>query len=420
MNPVEQRVLDALDIEGLVDLLCELIAIPSLSGGETSAQERVAAEMERCGLIVDRWQIDVDELCLHPAYTTEVEREEALGVVGTLGQDRGGRSLILNGHIDVVPAGDLANWSYPPWQGTVDGGRVYGRGAVDMKGGLCCALFAARALHQAGVRLRGRLMIESVVGEEDGGVGTLAAIQRGYRADGAVVVEPTQLQVAPAQAGALDFRITVPGQAAHGCLREEGVSAVEKFIPLHHALMELERERNEGVADPLFAGYRLPYALSVGKVRAGDWPSSVPERLILEGRYGVAVGENLDTARRQFEQRVAQAAEADAWLRDHPPRIEWWGGQYAPASIPSGHPLVTTLCDAYLGASGTSAQVAGMTYGADMRLLVNEGSTPAVLFGPGDVRHAHRHDEFVAVSDLAIAARTLALLSLRYCGYDPS
>ena len=419
MDPLEQRVLDALDVDGLIDLLCELIAIPSLSGRETPAQERVAAEMERSGLEVDLWQLDLDELRRHPAYTTEVEREHALGVVGRLGQDRGGRSLILNGHIDVVPAGDLVNWSYPPWQGTVDGGRVFGRGAVDMKGGLCCALFAARALHQAGIRLRGPLLVQSVVGEEDGGVGTLAAILRGYRADGAVVVEPTQLQVAPAQAGALDFRITVSGQAAHGCLREEGVSAIEKFIPLHQALMDLERERNQRVEDPLFAGYRLPYALSVGKLRAGDWPSSVAESLTLEGRYGVAVGEDVAVARRQFEERLARAAEADAWLRDHPPQVEWWGGQYAPASIPAGHPLVGTLCGAYHDAGGASARVAGMTYGADMRLFVNEGGTPAVLFGPGDVRQAHRPDEFIAVSDLEVAARTLALLALRYCGYEP-
>lgn len=419
MELVEQRVLDALDIDGMVGLLRELIAIPSLSGQETLAQERVAAEMERCGLEVDLWQLDMEALRRHPAYTTEVEREHALGVVGTLGQDRGGCSLILNGHIDVVPAGDLANWSYPPWQGTVDGGRIFGRGAVDMKGGLCCALFAAQALHLADVRLRGTLLIESVVGEEDGGVGTLAAILRGYRADGAVVVEPTQLQVAPAQAGALDFRITVPGKAAHGCLREEGVSAIDKFIPLYKALGDLERERNERIEDPLFAGHRLPYALSVGKVQAGDWASSVAERLTLEGRYGVAVGEDVATARRQFEDRVAQVAEADTWLRDHPPQVEWWGGQFAPASIPPNHPLVGTLCEAYREVSGASAQVAGMTYGADMRLLVNEGATPAVLFGPGDVRQAHRPDEFVDMSDLVVAARTLALLALRYCGSDP-
>ena len=417
MDAVEQRVLEALDVEGLVRFLCELIAIRSLSGGETPAQERVAAEMERCGLDVDVWEIDLDGLRQHPAYSAQVERQGALGVVGILGEDRGGRSLILNGHVDVVPAGDESNWSYPPWQGTVVGGRVYGRGAVDMKGGLCCALYAARALHRAGVRLNGQLLVQSVVGEEDGGVGTLAAVVRGYRAAGAIVVEPTELVVAPAQAGALSFRVVVPGQAAHGCLREEGVSAVEKFIPLYRALVELERARNRDVPDPLFQSYKLPYALSVGRVEAGDWASSVPERLVFEGRYGLAVGEDVASARRLLEEVVARAAGADPWLRDHPPQVEWWGGQFAPASIPADHPLVETVCGAFRDASGGEARVAGMTYGADMRLLVNEGGTPAVLFGPGDVRQAHRPDEYVALADLVAAARTLALAALRFCGY---
>jgi acetylornithine deacetylase len=420
-NTVEQRVLETLDVEGMVRFLCELIAIRSLSGEETPAQERVAAEMERCGLAVDVWEIDFDRLRRHPAYSVEVERERALGVVGVMGGDRGGRSLILNGHVDVVPAGDPANWSYPPWQGTVvDGrvnGRVYGRGAVDMKGGLCCALYAARALGEAGIRLDGRLVVESVVGEEDGGAGTLAAVLRGYRADGAIVVEPTELAVAPAQAGALNFRVTVPGRSAHGCLREEGVSAVEKFIPLYEALMDLERVRNRDVRHPLYDGYKQPYALCVGRVQAGDWASTVPEWLSFEGRYGVAVGEELAAARRLLEETVARAAQADPWLRGHPPRVEWWGGQFAPASIPADHPLVETVCDAYHDASGRDARVAGMTYGADMRLLVNEGGTPAVLFGPGDVRQAHRTDEYVPVSDLVAAARTLALTTLRFCGY---
>ncbi|HSR32516.1 MAG TPA: ArgE/DapE family deacylase, partial [Anaerolineae bacterium] len=373
-------------------------------------------EMARCGLEVDAWEIDFGQLRRHPAYSAEVEREHSLGVVGLMGRDHGGPSLILNGHVDVVPPGDEANWSYPPWQGTVDDGRVYGRGSVDMKGGLCCALYAARALHEAGIRLRGRLMVQSVVGEEDGGSGTLAAVLRGYRAEGAIVVEPTELVVAPAQAGALNFRVTVPGQSAHGCLREEGVSAVEKFIPLYQALMDLERERNGGPRDPLYAGHERPYAISVGIVRAGNWAASVPESLTFEGRYGVAVGEDPAKARRVLEETVAQAAQADPWLRDHPPEVEWWGGQFAPASIPADHPLVATVCKAFTDASSTPARVAGMTYGADMRLLVNEGGTPSVLFGPGDVRQAHRPDEYVPVADLVVAARTLALAAMRFCG----
>jgi acetylornithine deacetylase len=195
-----------------------------------------------------------------------------------------------------------------------------------MKGGLCCALFAAKALRDSGVRLKGRLMVESVIGEEDGGVGTLAAVLRGYTADGAIVAEPTELIVAPAQAGAFNFRVTIPGKAAHGCVREEGVSPIEKFVPIHQALMELERERNERLQDALYARYKLPHALCIGNVRAGTWASSVAESLVFEGRYGIAVDEDQSAARRALEEAVHEAAKRDPWLREHPPVLEWWGG----------------------------------------------------------------------------------------------
>lgn len=419
MRAVEQRVLDAIDVDGMLAYLGELVAVPSLTGQETAAQEHVAAQMERCGLDLDVWELDLAKLREHPAFCAELERERALGVVGVMGADTAeGRSLILNGHVDVVPAGDPANWRYLPWQATLADGRVYGRGALDMKGGLCCALFAAKALHDAGVRLTGKLIVESVVGEEDGGIGTLAAVLRGYRADGALVLEPTELAVAPAQAGALNFRVRVPGRSAHGCVRSEGVSAIEKFVLLYQALMDLERQRNRALQDPLFARYAEPYPICVGTVQGGDWASTVPESLTFEGRYGVAVGEEIGAARRLLEETVAQAAQNDPWLREHRPQVEWWGGQFEPACIAPDHPIVTAVCGAYCDATGGPTRVAGVPYGADMRLLVKVGQTPAVLFGPGDVRNAHRADEFVPVADLIAVVRTLALTALRFCGCD--
>ncbi len=419
MRAVEQRVLDAIDVDGMLAYLGELVAVPSLTGQETAAQEHVAAQMERCGLDLDVWELDLAKLREHPAFCAELERERALGVVGVTGADMAaGRSLILNGHVDVVPAGDPANWRYLPWQATLADGRVYGRGALDMKGGLCCALFAAKALHDAGVRLTGKLIVESVVGEEDGGIGTLAAVLRGYRADGALVLEPTELAVAPAQAGALNFRVRVPGRSAHGCVRSEGVSAIEKFVLLYQALMDLERQRNRASQDPLFARYAEPYPICVGTVQGGDWASTVPESLTFEGRYGVAVGEEIGAARRLLEETVAQAAQNDPWLREHPPQVEWWGGQFEPACIAPDHPIVTAVCGAYCDATGGPTRVEGVPYGADMRLLVKVGQTPAVLFGPGDVRNAHRADEFVPVADLIAVVRTLALTALRFCGCD--
>ncbi len=417
MTDLERWVLEAVDLEGLVASLCDLIAIDSSGGRETPAQELAARMMTNAGMELDVWDLDLDGLRRDPAFCEEIPREHALGVVGRTGTGRG-PTLVLNGHVDVVPAGDLERWSVPPWRGTVRDGRVYGRGSADMKGGLCCASFAVRALRDAGVRLRGSALIQSVIGEEDGGLGTLAAIRRGHTGDAAIVLEPTQLVVAPAQAGAFNFRVTVPGIAAHGSLRAEGVSPIEKFIPLFHALQDLERRRNARPRHPAFADQELPYSLCVGTIRSGIWASTVPESLTFEGRLGIAVDEEPDAARREMEEALAEAAGADPWLRENPPVLEWWGGQFAPASIPGDHPLVATLSEAFRSVTGEGPAVAGMPYGADMRLLVHQGATPTVLFGPGDVRRAHAPDEFVPIAELAAATRVLALTMLRFCGAE--
>src|SRR3990170_1789565 len=418
MEDVERKVLEAIDLDGLLAFLKDLVAIRSLGGEERPAQEFVAAALGRLGLSIDRWEIDLAALRRHPSFSMEVERSGGLGVVGTLKGSGRGRSLLLNGHVDVVPPGDAGNWTSPPWEATFREGQVVGRGTVDMKGGLACALFAIRAIVDAGVRLKGDLGLESVIGEEDGGVGTLASCLRGHRADGAILLEPTELTVAPAQAGALSFRVTVPGLSAHAAVREEGVSAVEKFHPIHDALLALEKERNRAHRDPLYARYDLPYALSIGRVSAGNWSSSVPEALTFEGRYGVAVDEDVADARRSFEAAVATAAAADPWLRGHPPRVEWWGGQFEPARIPTDHALPTTILAAFADANGRPSRLEGMTYGSDMRHLVKVGETPAVLFGPGDVRRAHRPDESVPVEDLVAATRAVALAALLFCGVE--
>lgn len=417
LGSAERAALEAVDRDRVTDRIRELVRIESVGGREGPAQERVAGWLASDGLAVDRWEIDLEALAAHPAYSAEVERESALGVVGALDGEGEGRTLVLNGHVDVVPAGDPDTWSVPPFGGLVRQGRVYGRGAVDMKGGLVAALEALHAVRGAGARLRGRALLQSVVGEEDGGVGTLASVLRGHRGDGGVVLEPTRLSVVTAQAGSLNFRLTVPGRGAHAALRTEGVSAVEKFEPLHRALRSLERERTARFAgDPRFAEYAVPYPISVGRVDAGSWASSVPDLLVAEGRFGVAVEESVEEAREELEAAVRNAAAADPWLRSHPPRVEWWGGRFEPAEVAADHPLVRELRAAHRALHGEEPEVRGVPYGADMRLLLNPGGTPAVLYGPGDVRLAHGPDEWIAVEDVVRAARVLALLVLRFCG----
>jgi acetylornithine deacetylase len=395
-----------------------LIAIESLGGAETPAQTWMAERLNQLGLDVDMWDLDFTALQRHPAFSMEVPREHGVGVVGTLGAGDG-PTLILNGHVDVVPVGDITQWTVPPFAATIREGQVFGRGACDMKGGLAAALAALRALTSVQRVLGGRVTLQSVIAEEDGGAGTLGAILRGHRGDGALSMEPTELKLAPAHAGALSFRIRVPGLSAHGCVREEGVSAIETFRPVHDALLELEADRNRRLRQPLFERYRLPYALSIGRLSAGDWPSSVPDLLVCEGRYGIAPGEDADEAKQEFERAVAAAADEHRYLAEHPPSVEWWGGQFMPARTPMDTAIVSSATGAITELTGQPPVIEGMTYGADMRLLVNQGGIPTVLYGAGDVRRAHRPDESVPIDDLVTVARVIALTAMRFCGLRP-
>lgn len=409
----EAEVLNQIDRNVLLTDLAALIGIESLGGAETPAQEWMAARLGSLGLDVDVWDIDIDVLRQHPAFSMEVTRDRGLGVVGTFGEGAG-PTLILNGHVDVVPVGDISQWTVPPFAATIRDGHVFGRGACDMKGGLAAALAALRALTACRVVLDGRVALQSVIAEEDGGAGTLATLLRGHRGDGALSMEPTELRLAPAHAGALSFRVRVAGRSAHGCVREEGVSALEAFRPVHDALLALEADRNRRLRQPLFERYRLPYALSIGRLTTGDWPSSVPDLLICEGRYGIAPGEDAEAAKAEFARAVADAAGGHPYLAEHAPTVEWWGGQFMPATTALDAAIVSSTEAAITDVTGCPPRVEGMTYGADMRLLVQQGGIPTVLFGPGNVRRAHRPDESVPIDDLLTVARVIALTALRF------
>jgi acetylornithine deacetylase len=230
-------------------------------------------------------------------------------------------------------------------------------------------------------------------------------------------MEPTELAVAPVQAGCLNFRVEVPGRAAHGAVRHEGVNAFEKLFPLYDAIRALETRRNEGASDdPLFARYAIPFPISIGILGGGDWASSVPDHAHMEGRYGVRPDEDPDAARAELEAAVVEAAREDAFLRDHPPAVEWWGGRFLPAVTDVDHPLVDAVRDAHEATTGTEARVEGVPFGADAGLLRQVADTPTVLYGAGDIRLAHRPDEEVAIDALVEMARSLAVAVLRFCG----
>lgn len=413
--------MDAVDVEGLVAAARRLVRIPSWGGNETPAQEVMADLLSDAGLSVDRWAIDLPAVQAHPACSWEIHRDEAVGLVGTLEGAGGGRTLVLNGHVDVVPPGDDGLWTDPPFAGVVRDGRLWGRGSLDMKGPLAAGLYAVRAIREAGVDLNGTIHVQSVVAEEDGGLGTLATLLRGYRGDGAIVMEPTEGVVAPVQAGCLNFRVRVPGKAAHGAVREEGVSAFEKLFDVYAAIRSLESKRNAAAGDAvLFRRYAIPFPISIGTMHGGDWASSVPDHATMEGRMGIRPDEEPDTARAELAAAVREVAEHDPFLRDHPPEIEWWGGRFLASATDPDHPLVGAVRSAGEAVSGGAVAVEGVPFGADAGLLRQVGGIPTVLYGAGDIRRAHRPDEWVAIDELAVMAQALAVAALRFCGVAAS
>ncbi|MEP6816748.1 MAG: M20/M25/M40 family metallo-hydrolase, partial [Marmoricola sp.] len=298
LTDTERRVLDHLDEDALVERLAALVRVPSVSGtpAEVEVVDLAAGMLSDAGLAIDHWEIDIEELRADPWFPgTEVDREKAFGLAAVTqhhpGHDDEMPALVLQGHLDVVPPGDPDAWGpTDPFSAEIWQGRLYGRGSCDMKAGFAANLAVVETLRAAGVRLERPLAVHGVTGEEDGGLGAFATLRRGHRADAAVITEPTADRLVVANAGALTFRIEVPGRSAHGSLRLEGQSAFESFLPIHRALLALEGDRNT-VVDPMFVDRAMPYALSFGIVHTGDWSSSVPDRLVAEGRYGVMLGE---------------------------------------------------------------------------------------------------------------------------------
>jgi acetylornithine deacetylase len=418
VTPAESRILDAIDEQALVQEVVDLIRVPSVTGtdAESDLQHRHADQLRELGFAVDAWKLDLDDLYAHPDFPgVEAERHEGYGLVGTIGGDAE-PALVLQGHVDVVPTGDLEKWvDRDPWSGAIRDGVIHGRGACDMKAGAAANLAVARAIVASGVVLERPFAVHSVVSEEDGGLGAFATMLRGHRGEAAVLTEPTSGRLVVANAGALTFELRVAGRAAHGSTRLEGHSAIEAFLPVHAALLELERERNAD-PDPLFTTTGLPYPISVGTVRAGDWASSVPDLLVAEGRLGVRLDESPADARAALESAIARAAASDPWLRNHPVEVTWPGGQFASGRIDGAHPFIDEVAAAISVVEGRATERVAAPYGSDLRLYAGIGGIPTLHYGPGDVRFAHAPREQVEIDELLRVTRSLAVLAARRCG----
>ena len=408
----------AIDVERIEADLRTLIRIPSITGSEEAVQVEIERLFVEIGLETAWIETDPATFAGDPDFPgSEMPRTSLPVVIGRVGRP-GGRRLLLVGHVDVVPPGDPATWTADPWGGEIRDGAMFGRGACDMKGGVVSIVAALRALVASGAAdsFDGEVLAVSVPSEEDGGQGMLAAIRAGCTGDAAVITEPTGLDVVIAHAGAITFRLTVPGRAAHASVRREGVSALDNLYTLIRALEADEAARNAAETDPLMTALGLPYPTIIGKVEGGEWASTVLDRVVAEGRYGVKLGQTWRDAEADLRSAIDAACAADPFLRDHPVGLEITGGRFSSSRVPADHPLPVSVAAAVEATLGRRPALLGEPYGADMRLLVNEGATPTVIFGPGDIASAHSADEHVPLAEVADCARVLAAWVVRELG----
>ena len=399
-----ETALGRLDAAAIARDVGALVQVPSVTGDERAALERLGELAAALGLEADLHRHDLAGLRAHPDHPgEEAPRAELWGLAVTLPATVGDAPrLAVDGHVDVVPPG-AEPWAHGgPWSGAVTGGFVHGRGSVDMKGGVVAALHGLAAL--GADTPHGEVVLLAVGSEEDGGLGTFAALERDSAFAACLIPEPTGFDVVCAQAGALTFEGTVRGVAAHAAHRLEGVSAIDRYLPVHAALAAHERALNDGVEHPLMRALELPYPVLVGRLRAGEWSSSVPDRLVFEGRAPVRVGEAPAAARGAVEAAVASAADGHVELR-------WPGGQFASGETPLDDPFAVLVRAAVGAELGREARVAGVPWGADMRLWCARG-IPCVMAGPRGIELAHAVDERVAVEDLVTVARTVVRVAL--------
>ncbi len=414
LSPAELAAVAAVDRDRIADDLTALVRIESVTGNEPAVQTESALRMATAGLEVTRIDADPTAILSDPDFPgMEAPRTVLPVVAGATGRIGSPRRVIIAGHIDTVAAGSRENWSTDPFGAEIRDGHLYGRGSMDMKGGVVAGLAALRALVDIEVELDGEAVLLTVPAEEDGGAGMLAAIRAGYVAEMAIITKPTNLEIVTAHAGALTFRLAIAGRSAHAAFRLEGVSAIEKLHVIHDALIEDERLRNAAERHPAMRDLRLPYPTNLGMVQGGDWSSTVPDALVVEGRYGVRVDESPEQAEQALRDAVAAACAADPWLKDHPASIEITGGRFASAAVPHTHVLPWSLGETARDVLGKLPPFVGMPYGADMRLLVHQGETPTVLYGPGEPTLAHAPDEHIDLEEIARCARVLAVWVMR-------
>lgn len=397
----------------LVETIAALVRFPSVLGEEGPAQAWVADHLRASGLRTGSWDLDASILAQPNAGDSGVPFAGRPNVAGTLPGRGEGRSLILNGHIDVVSPEPVSAWTHDPWAAEIVGGRMYGRGAYDMKAGVAINMMLPRLLRDAGIGLDGDLIVQSVIEEECTGNGALDMSLR-YPADACIVTEPTSGSFTQAHVGVLWFRVAISGVSWHAMQAWKGVNAITKAVPVIQALQALDAELNAQPIHPAFAGIEHPINLNIGVIQGGDWPSTVPGACELHCRLSMYPGQTVAETRAAIERAVAAAADSDDWLREHRPVVTYDGFGSAGSVVSMEEPAVRLLGAWHRQVSGEEMLPRSGTGINDMRYFNFQG-IPSGCYGPGGAL-AHAADEWLDLATLAPTMKALGAFTLDWCG----
>ncbi|HWQ37574.1 MAG TPA: ArgE/DapE family deacylase [Burkholderiales bacterium] len=406
--------------EELLLLAASLVRFPSLLGEEGAAQDFMEGLFRGMGLTVDRFAVDDDQLKNLPGYAPALGRwprhDNVVGIHRPAVER--GRSLILNGHIDVVPVGAESLWTSPPFEPVVRHGRLYGRGSGDMKAGIAAYVTAFQALRKLGLQPAATLFLQSVVEEECTGNGALACLHRGYRARGAVIPEPFDETILRAQGGVIWLQVEVFGKPAHVASAGQGINAIEAAYALWQALKALADEWNKPAArHPAFAHLDAPIKFNLGRIEGGEWASSVPTRCRMDLRCGFYPGTTAAQARAALEATLAAAAEHDPRLKGTRYAVRYAGFQSEGCVIDVDQPLVSLLADSHERVAGCRPEWFSSAATTDVRVFNLYGDTPATCYGP-QAGSIHGIDEWVSIQSMQRVAAVLALFIARWCGVE--
>jgi acetylornithine deacetylase len=404
----------------LQQLLATLVRFPSLAGEESSAQDFMEGLFRGMGLDTERFEVRDADLRNLPGYSPAVghwARHDNV-VASHRPRHAAGRSLILNGHIDVVPVGAEELWTDPPFEPVLRDGRMYGRGAGDMKAGIAAYVTAFEALRALGMQPAAPVYLQSVVEEECTGNGALACLQRGYQADAAIIPEPFQHSILDAQVGVMWLSVEVLGKPAHVLNAAQGINAIEAAFALWQGLQSLAAEWNAaGRRHPAFAGVDRPIKFNLGKIAGGEWASSVPTRCVMDLRCGFYPGVSAAQARAAIEARLADTLKGDPRLAGISHRVRYAGFQAEGFVLERTAPLLSALADAHQRIMNTGPQWFASSATTDARVFNLYGSIPATCYGP-EADSIHGIDESVSLESVRRVTQVLALFIARWCGLE--